>query len=129
MDKTEVAREALTAIARANFGDRAGFGSMVRQSADNVEALRYGVAGWFLRPLYVSPSLESNKPDGAGARLNVTCWPGNVLGQVWIHTVAKRGNQWGERQRYGRARIGGKLYSYRGQGAGMYARFRAIKGA
>ena len=57
MDKTEVAREALTAIARANFGDRAGFGSMVRQSADNVEALRYGVAGWFLRPLYVSPSL------------------------------------------------------------------------
>lgn len=72
--------------------------------------------------------LESNKPDGAGARLNVTCWPGNVLGQACIHTVAKRGNGHGERQRYGRARIGGKLYSYRGQGSGMYAYFRAIKG-
>lgn len=44
-------------------------------------------------------------------------------------TMAKRGNQYGEKQRYGRALIGGKLYRWQGQGAGMYARFRAIKGA
>lgn len=68
-------------------------------------------------------------PDGIGARLAVTCWPGNPLGYAVVHTVAKRGNQWGERQRYGRAVIGGKVYRWQGQGAGMFARFRAVKGS
>ena len=34
----------------------------------------------------------------------------------------------GERQRYGRAVIGGREYAWQGAGAGMYATFRAIKG-
>ena len=72
--------------------------------------------------------LESSKPDGIGARLAVTCWPGNPLGIATVHTVAKRGNQWGDRQRYGRATIGGRVYRWQGQGAGMCASFRAIKG-
>lgn len=73
--------------------------------------------------------LENGKPDGIGARLAVTCWPGDALGHAVVYTVAKRGNQWGERQRYGRATIGGKIYRWQGQGAGMYATFRAVKGA
>jgi hypothetical protein len=72
--------------------------------------------------------LENDKPDNVGARLNVTCWPGDILGQAWVHTVGKRRSQFGDRQRYGRARIGGKLYAWQGPGAGMYAHFRAIKG-
>lgn len=73
--------------------------------------------------------LENGKPDGIGARLNVTCWPGNPLGVAVVHTVAKRGNMWGERQRYGRATIGGKVYRWQGRGAGIYATFRAVKSA
>lgn len=72
--------------------------------------------------------LESGKPDGQGARLAVTCWPGNPLGYAVVHTVGQRRNWHGERQRYGRAWINGREYSWQGQGAGMYARFRAIKG-
>ncbi len=72
--------------------------------------------------------LESGKPDGQGASLAVTCCPGNALGYAVVHTVGARCSQWGERQRYGRAVIGGKVYRWQGPGAGMYARFRAIKG-
>lgn len=72
--------------------------------------------------------LENGKPDGIGARLSVTCWPGDALGVATVHTVARRRSQYGERQRYGRAIIGGKHYTWQGAGAGMYATFRAIKG-
>lgn len=71
--------------------------------------------------------LKNGEPDGQGAKLAVQVWTGDKLGYAWIFTVAKRGNQWGERQRYGRARIGGKLYRWQGQGAGMLAHFRAIQ--
>lgn len=71
--------------------------------------------------------LESGKSDGAGARLNVTVWTGESIGQAWVYTIARRGNQWGEKQRFGRARIGGKLYAWRGAGAGMLAYFEAIR--
>lgn len=73
--------------------------------------------------------LETGASDGIGARLSVQVWTGDRLGVATVHTIAKRGNQYGERQRYGRALIGGKLYAWQGQGAGMYALFRAIKGA
>lgn len=72
--------------------------------------------------------LENGKPDGQGARLNVTVWTGDILGIAVVHTVSKYRPQYSERQRYGRALIGGKLYRWQGQGAGMYANFRAIKG-
>lgn len=73
--------------------------------------------------------LASGAGDGIGARIPVQVWTGEALGIATVHTIAKRGNQYGEKQRYGRAIIGGKLYRWQGQGAGMYARFRAIKGA
>lgn len=72
--------------------------------------------------------LENGKPDMPGARLNVTTWPSNILGQAWVYTIGRRASRFGDRQRYGRARIGGRLYAWQGPGAGMYARFRAIKG-
>lgn len=72
--------------------------------------------------------LESGKSDSEGARLAVTCWPGDALGYAVVHTVGKRRSQWGERQRYGRAVIGGRVYRWQGPGAGMYARFRAVAG-
>lgn len=53
---TDIARIFLCEIARANYPDSAGFGDMRRQ-ADNPLTRHYGVAGWFLRSLYVSPRL------------------------------------------------------------------------
>ena len=73
--------------------------------------------------------LASGAGDGIGARIPVQVWTGEALGIATVRTIAKRGNQYGEKQRYGRAIIGGKLYQWQGQGAGMYALFRAIKGA
>jgi hypothetical protein len=72
--------------------------------------------------------LENGKPDSIGARLNVTVWTGGKLGVATVYTVAKRGNMYGEKQRYGRAIINGQTYRWQGQGAGMYATFRKIKG-
>lgn len=72
--------------------------------------------------------LETGKPDGQGARLAVQVWTGDNLGYAVVHTVGARRSQMGERQRYGRAVIGGKVYRWQGPGAGMYARFRAVKG-
>jgi hypothetical protein len=57
MDNTDTARLFLNEIARLNYGDLAKFQPMRRQAPDNLEALRYGVAGWFLRPLWISPAL------------------------------------------------------------------------
>lgn len=56
MTKANLARLFLCEIARANYGELAGFGPMIRQ-ADNSKTRLYGVAGWFLRSLYVSPNL------------------------------------------------------------------------
>lgn len=50
-----MARLFLIEIARANYGELAGFGPMIRQ-ADNAETRRYGMSNWFLRSLYVTPS-------------------------------------------------------------------------
>lgn len=72
--------------------------------------------------------LESGAPDGLGCRLKVTVWTGLELGVATVHTIAKRGNSWGERQRYGRAMINGVAYRWQGQGAGMYAIFKKLKG-
>lgn len=71
--------------------------------------------------------LENGKPDSIGARLSVTVWTGDSLGVATVRTVAKRGNQWGERQRYGRAVINGAAYKWQGPGAGMYATFKRLK--
>lgn len=73
--------------------------------------------------------LESDKPDGEGSRLAVTCWPGNPLGFAVVHTVARRRSWVSDAQRYGRAWINGRQYAWQGPGAGMYAHFRAVKGA
>lgn len=56
-DRVEQARQFLQEIARANYAEFAGFGPMIKQTSDNVEALRYGVASWYLRPLYIMPNL------------------------------------------------------------------------
>jgi hypothetical protein len=71
--------------------------------------------------------LETGAADNAGANLAVIVWTGDTLGRAWVYTVGKRRSMSGDRQRYGRARIGGKLYAWQGPGAGMYAHFRAIK--
>lgn len=72
--------------------------------------------------------LENGKPDGVGSRLNVAVWTGDILGTALVHTVSKYRPQYSERQRYGCATIGGKIYRWQGQGSGMCASFRAIKG-
>lgn len=71
--------------------------------------------------------LASTGADMPGNNLPVTVWSGDVLGTAWVYTIGKRRNMCGDRQRYGRARIGGKIYAWQGPGAGMYAHFRAIK--
>jgi hypothetical protein len=79
-------------------------------------------------PEKFSAYLESGADDNAGSNLAVIVWTGDILGRAWVYTVGKRQSMSGDRQRYGRARIGGKLYAWQGPGAGMYAIFRAIKG-
>lgn len=56
MNQTDAARVLLNSTARANFGERAGFGNMIRQG-DNLQSRKYGISGWFMRPLYVSPDI------------------------------------------------------------------------
>lgn len=66
--------------------------------------------------------------DHAGAIVEIGVWTGNVLGRGQIRSIGPRKGWTGERQRYGRVRIGGRLYAFQGPGAGMYCRLRAIKG-
>jgi hypothetical protein len=72
--------------------------------------------------------LENDKPDTPGNRLAVTVWTGDVLGTAYVRSMARPRSWTGDRQRYGRAIIGGREYAWQGPGAGMYAHFRAIKG-
>ena len=72
--------------------------------------------------------LASDCPDMPGNNIAVQVWAGDILGRAWVYSIGKRRGMTGDRQRYGRARIGGKLYTWQGPGAGMYAHFRAIKG-
>lgn len=71
--------------------------------------------------------LASGAPDGLGARIPVTVWTGLPLGVATVHTVGKARSQFGERQRFGRAVIGGRVYRWQGGGAGMFASFRAVE--
>lgn len=73
--------------------------------------------------------LQNGLPDGRGSSLPVTVWTGQEIGRATVYTVGARRGRFGDCQRYGRARIGGKLYAWQGPGAGMYAIFRAIKGS
>lgn len=72
--------------------------------------------------------LENDKPDGIGARLVVTCWPGDPLGFAVVRSIKARRGYTSNKQCYGRAMINGREYAWQGPGAGMYAHFRAIKG-
>lgn len=73
-------------------------------------------------------------PDRFSAYLSsdcskVTTWAGDTLGQAWILSSRPAGGSvYSCRYYYGRARIGGKLYSWQGYGDGMLCRLRAIKG-
>lgn len=70
-----------------------------------------------------------NGPDHVGAIVTIGIWTGEPLGIGYIKSIGPRRGWTGERQRYGHVRIGGKLYSFQGPGAGMYCRLRAIKGS
>lgn len=59
---------------------------------------------------------------------HVTTWAGDVLGQAWVTSSRPIGGFTSSRYYYGRARIGGKLYTWQGHGAGMFMHLRAIKG-
>ena len=53
----EMARKGLECLARANFGEAAGWGRFIRQP-DNAETSRLNLQGWFARPLWVSAELQ-----------------------------------------------------------------------
>ena len=55
-ERTTLAIKELSRVARANFGDMAGFGKMIRQG-DNEETRRFGLSNWYLRSLYVRKDL------------------------------------------------------------------------
>lgn len=73
--------------------------------------------------------VSSDSSDAIGGTVQIGVWTGNPLGRGTVCTIGKRRSQYGERQRYGRATIGGKEYRWQGQGRGMYCTLRAVKGA
>jgi len=58
----------------------------------------------------------------------ITVWTGDILGTARINSIGPRRGRAGDRQHYGRASIGGKLYAFQGPGEDCYCRLRAIKG-
>jgi hypothetical protein len=54
--KTKLALIFLTQAAKRHYGDKAGFRKMIRQP-DNDMTKKHGVAGWYLRPLHVTPQI------------------------------------------------------------------------
>lgn len=73
-------------------------------------------------------------PEKFGAYLSsdsrhITTWTGDVLGSAWILSSRPNRGFVSSRYYYGRANIGGKLYSWQGNGEGMLCRLRALKAA
>lgn len=79
-------------------------------------------------PERFSAYLEYGVADGIATRLNVQTWQGDKLGIATVSSVGRPHWRFGHQQRYSRAIIGGKEYSWQGQGAGMVAHFRKLKG-
>jgi hypothetical protein len=104
----------------AQHPDYAACNNEMRGRVEQFELLRD-------KPAAFVAYLANGNPDSVGARLPVTVWTGEKLGTACIRSIGPRRGFAGERQRYGRAIIGGTEYAWQGPGAGMYARFRKLK--
>ena len=115
---------------RANYVTAAQSASKPKRLAQVDNAMRGRVEQFELLrdlPDRFTAYLANDAADGIGARLAVTCWPGDTLGVATVRSIARRRSPWSDAQCYGRATIGGRAYAWQGPGAGMYAHFRAIK--